>query len=52
MDIRLLTDLALATLAGYVGTKIIKPVSSKLYALESEQDRSRGPRQPSKLGWL
>ncbi len=41
MNSRLLTDLALAPLAGYVGTKIMEPVSSKLYELESEQDRRR-----------
>jgi hypothetical protein len=37
----LMTDLALAPLAGYVGTKVMEPVSSKLYELESEQDRRR-----------
>ncbi len=36
-----LTDLALAPLAGYVGTKMMEPISSKLYELESEQDRQR-----------
>jgi hypothetical protein len=41
MNSGLLTDLALAPLAGYVGTKIMEPVSSKLYELESEQDRRR-----------
>jgi hypothetical protein len=41
MNTRLLTDLALAPLAGYVGTKVMEPVSSKLYELESEQDRKR-----------
>jgi hypothetical protein len=41
MNSRLLTDLALAPLAGYVGTKVMEPVSSKLYELESEQDRRR-----------
>ncbi len=41
MNTRLLTDLALAPLAGYVGTKVMEPVSSKLYELESEQDRRR-----------
>ena len=34
-------DLALAPVAGYVGTKVMEPVSSKLYELESEQDRKR-----------
>jgi hypothetical protein len=37
----LLTDLALAPIAGYVGTKIMEPVGAKLYELESEQDRER-----------
>lgn len=41
MNTRLLTDLALAPVAGYVGTKVMEPVSSKLYELESEQDRRR-----------
>jgi hypothetical protein len=41
MNTRLLTDLALAPLAGYVGTKVMEPVSSRLYELESEQDRRR-----------
>jgi hypothetical protein len=38
---RLLTDLALAPLAGYVGTKVMEPIGAKLYELESEQDRKR-----------
>ena len=42
MNTRLLTDLALTPVAGYVGTKVMEPVSSKLYELESEQDRKRG----------
>ncbi len=37
----LLTDLALAPIAGYIGTKVMEPVSSKLYEHESEQDRKR-----------
>ncbi len=41
MNSRLLTDLALAPLAGYVGTKVMEPVGAKLYELESEQDRKR-----------
>jgi hypothetical protein len=41
MNSRLLTNLALAPLAGYVGTKIMEPVGAKLYELESEQDRKR-----------
>jgi uncharacterized membrane protein YagU involved in acid resistance len=35
------TDLALAPVAGYIGTKVMEPVSAKLYELESEQDRAR-----------
>jgi hypothetical protein len=41
MNTRLLTDLALAPLAGYVGTKLMEPVSSKLHELESEHARRR-----------
>ena len=41
MNRTLMTDLALAPIAGYVGTKIMEPVGAKLYELESEQDRQR-----------
>ncbi len=41
MNTRLLADLALAPVAGYVGTKVMEPVSSRLYELESEHDRRR-----------
>lgn len=34
-----LEDLAIASLAGYVGTKAMEPVSMKLYELESAQAR-------------
>jgi hypothetical protein len=34
-------DLALATAAGYVGTKAMEPVSMKLYELEPAGDRER-----------
>ncbi|MGM0724003.1 MAG: DUF1440 domain-containing protein [Actinomycetota bacterium] len=34
-------DLAVAALAGYLGTKAMKPVSTTLYELESEADRAR-----------
>jgi hypothetical protein len=37
----LLIDLALAPVAGYVGTKVMEPVGMKLYELESEADRQR-----------
>jgi hypothetical protein len=37
----LLTDLALAGAAGYLGTKAMEPVSMKLYELESDEDRAR-----------
>jgi uncharacterized membrane protein YagU involved in acid resistance len=36
-----LEDLAVASLAGYVGTKAMEPVSMKLYELESEQARQQ-----------
>jgi hypothetical protein len=36
-----LEDLAVASLAGYVGTKAMEPVSMKLYQLESEQARKQ-----------
>ncbi len=36
-----LSDLALAPIAGYLATKVMEPVSSKLYELESEVDRAR-----------
>jgi len=34
-------DLVVAALAGYVGTKVMEPVSMKLYELESVEDRRR-----------
>lgn len=34
-------DLAVAALAGYLGTKAMEPVSTKLYELESEADWAR-----------
>jgi hypothetical protein len=34
-------DLAVGALAGYLGTKAMEPVSTKLYELESEADRAR-----------
>lgn len=37
----LLGDLAVSTAAGYAGTKLMEPVSMKLYALESDADRAR-----------
>lgn len=37
----LLADLALAPAAGYAGSRVMEPVSSWLYGLESEQDRRR-----------
>jgi len=37
----LLEDLAVSAVAGYVGTKAMEPVSTKLYELESEADRQR-----------
>lgn len=41
MNSAVLTDLALAPLAGYAGTRLMEPVSSKLYQLESQADRER-----------
>lgn len=38
---RSLVDLALAGIAGYVGTKAMEPVSMKLYELEPETIRNR-----------
>ncbi len=35
-----LSDLALAPVAGYLATKVMEPVSSALYELESEADRA------------
>lgn len=35
------TDLALSTAASYLATKVMEPVSTKLYELESEADRAR-----------
>ncbi len=40
MNTRLLTDLELVPVAGYVGTKVREPVNSKLYEFECEQDRA------------
>ncbi|MBC9724992.1 DUF1440 domain-containing protein [Streptomyces sp. TRM68367] len=37
----LLTDAAIAPVAGYVATKAMEPVSMQLYRLESEEDRKR-----------
>lgn len=39
-----LEDLAVASVAGYVGTKVMEPVSMKLYALQSEPAREREDR--------
>jgi uncharacterized membrane protein YagU involved in acid resistance len=41
MATTLLIDLALAPVAGYVGTKVMEPVGMKLYELESEADHRR-----------
>lgn len=37
----LVEDLAVAAAAGYLGTKVMEPVSQKLYELESDHDRRR-----------
>ncbi len=38
----LLSDSALGLIGGYAGTKVMEPVSMKLYELESEADRKPG----------
>ena len=38
---RTVTDLALAAVAGYVGTKAMEPVSMRLYEWESDASRAR-----------
>ncbi|MFI8909069.1 DUF1440 domain-containing protein [Streptomyces albidoflavus] len=49
----LLTDAAIAPVAGYAATKVMEPVSMKLYQLESEHDRRREdaarPGSPSQI---
>lgn len=46
-------DAAVGLVAGYVGTKMMEPVSSKLYHMESEEDRKREkavrPDQPYRI---
>lgn len=41
MNRTLMTDLALAPIAGYVGTKLMEPAGAKLYELTPQQDRRR-----------
>lgn len=36
-----IADIGLGLIGGYVGTKLMEPVSMKLYKLESEEDRRR-----------
>ncbi len=38
---QLAADVALGLIGGYVGTKVMEPVSMKLYEWESEEDRRR-----------
>lgn len=38
---RLVSDIGIGLISGYVGTKAMEPVSMKLYALESEEARRR-----------
>jgi uncharacterized membrane protein YagU involved in acid resistance len=40
----LLADLAVGVIGGYVGTRLMEPVSMKLYELESEADREQEDR--------
>ncbi len=37
----LITDIGVGLIAGYAGTKVMEPVSTKLYEWESEGDRQR-----------
>jgi len=39
---QLLSDIAIGMIGGYVGTKVMEPVSMKLYELEPEADRQPG----------
>ena len=39
--VRLMTDGALAAVAGYVATKVMEPVSTKLYTLEPAAARNK-----------
>ncbi len=39
---QLLSDSALGMIGGYVGTKVMEPVSMKLYELEPEAERKPG----------
>ena len=41
---QLLSDSALGLIGGYVGTKVMEPVSMKLYELEPEADRQQEDR--------
>ncbi len=36
-----ISDIGVGMIGGYVGTKVMEPVSMKLYELESEEDRKR-----------
>ncbi len=36
-----ISDIGVGVIGGYVGTKVMEPVSMKLYELESEEDRKR-----------
>lgn len=43
----LLTDIGLGLIGGYAGTKVMAPVTTKLYEWESEEDRRREERARS-----
>lgn len=36
-----IADLGIALISGYIGTKVMEPVSMKLYEMESDEDRQR-----------
>ncbi len=38
---RLASDIGIGLIGGYVGTKVMEPVSMKLYELESKEARRR-----------
>lgn len=41
---QIFADIAVGLISGYVGTKVMEPVSMKLYKLESEADRQQEDR--------
>ena len=43
----LIADVGVGLLAGYAGTKVLEPVSVKLYEWESDADRQQEDDEPS-----